>query len=93
MSGCLAASAHDRYWHFRDITVRSGYVRLRGQSGRGADIVRGPILTHSGPAPMPVMIGELPLPQSFALLFGDIFAICESDGCQQTLVRRRARRR
>ena len=40
-----------QYRHFCDITVRSGYVRLRGQSGRGADIVRGPILTRFGHRP------------------------------------------
>jgi hypothetical protein len=28
---------------------RDGYVRLRGQSGRGADIVRGPSLIRSRP--------------------------------------------
>src|SRR5262245_9296187 len=31
-----------RFWHFCDITARSGYVRLRGQSGRAADIGRAP---------------------------------------------------
>ena len=31
--------------HFCDITARCGYVRLRGQSRRAAEIVGGPILT------------------------------------------------
>jgi len=44
----FAASAYGSNWHFCDITPQSGYVRLRGQSGRAADIARGPILTHSG---------------------------------------------
>jgi ABC-type uncharacterized transport system substrate-binding protein len=44
----ICCAAYVALWHFCDITARSGYVRLRGQSGRAADIVRGPILTPSG---------------------------------------------
>jgi hypothetical protein len=30
MSGCLAASAHDRYWHDSDEPITAGYVRSLG---------------------------------------------------------------
>src|SRR5262249_49503960 len=42
---CTARRFLQQNRHFCDITARSGYVRLRGQSDRAADIVRGPILT------------------------------------------------
>jgi hypothetical protein len=44
-SSCIAGAVHT--WHLCDITAQSGYVRLRGQSGRAADIVREPILTDA----------------------------------------------
>src|SRR5260370_25551049 len=38
--GCLAATAHDRFWHECDIARSQMDVRFRGKSGRAADITR-----------------------------------------------------
>jgi hypothetical protein len=38
MNGCLAASAHDRYWHFCDMAKSRMDFRFWWKNGHAADI-------------------------------------------------------